>query len=170
MDETRIRQAKQNYDAYLQEDLLVKTRFDKDIYKKYLDNSLESLQVAQETKNLSPLWTIVTSYYAMFYIANAYLYKKGYKTKHKIVHKIIADALITLARKELEEQLIQEYEEEKDKALSLAQQLLDEFEYERAKRSTFQYEMTKELKETKAETSLNRAKNFVKTFRELLKQ
>ena len=104
----------------------------------------------------------------MFYIANAFIYKKGYKTSHKIVHKIISDALIVLVKKDIEIKYIKEYEEEKEKALSLAEQLLDNFEFERAKRSTFQYEMTKEIKESKSKTSLNRAKEFVSVFRRLL--
>ncbi|MGM5480674.1 MAG: hypothetical protein ACQESC_04415 [Nanobdellota archaeon] len=49
-----------------------------------------------------------------------------------------------------------------------AEQLLDNYEYERAKRSRFQYEMGAEVKRTKANTSLQRAKDFHAHFRKLL--
>jgi hypothetical protein len=60
------------------------------------------------------------------------------------------------------------YEEEKEKALVLVGNLLDEYEFERAKRSSFQYEMTLELKKSKAEMSLKRAKNFLNIFRTIM--
>lgn len=104
----------------------------------------------------------------MFYIASAYVYKKGYKAQHKIVHKVIGEALITISREHLTEKMIEYYEEEKDKALSIAESLLDNFEFERAKRARFQYEMTESIKESKAKTSLLRAKEFVDTFRKVL--
>ena len=43
----------------------------------------------------------MSSYYSMFYIANAVLIKKGYKTGDKIAHKVTADALITIIRSKL---------------------------------------------------------------------
>jgi uncharacterized protein (UPF0332 family) len=170
MDEKRINEAKHNYYSYLSESLLKRTIFNQDIFDKFLENTLESLAVANElfTNKTSFLWTIVSSYYAMFYIANAFIYKKGYKAQHKIVHKVVNDALIVLAKDELEQKFLEEYEEEKDKALSIAENLLDSYEFERAKRSAFQYEMTRELKESKAKTSLKRAKDFVNIFREIM--
>ena len=170
MDENRIKEAKHNFSLYLSEGLLKKSGFNQNIFDKFIGNAIESLAVANElfTNKMSYLWTIVSSYYAMFYIANAFVYKKGYKAQHKIVYKVINEAIITLAKEELESRLLEEYEEEKDKALSIAENLLESFEYERAKRSAFQYEMTKQLKESKAKTSLERAKRFVNIFRILL--
>ena len=139
---------------------------------KFLDinNSFESLKVAEELfKNkTSSLWVVVSSYYSMFYIANAYVYKKGYKSSHEIVHQIINEALIVLARQDLEKHFLEEYEEEKLKALSASQNLLDTYESEKLKRSEFQYETTGEIKESKANTSLTRAKKFVEVMREIL--
>ncbi|NOZ80740.1 MAG: HEPN domain-containing protein [DPANN group archaeon] len=170
MDEKRILEAKKNYHAYLSEYLLKKVPFDQNIFEKFQENAIESLTVANELfeSRMSYLWTIVVSYYAMFYIASAYIYRKGFKAQHKIVHKVINDTLIILAKDELEKRFLEEYEEEKEKALTLAENMLDSFEHERTKRSTFQYEMTKELKESKARTSLERAKDFVNMFRELI--
>lgn len=170
MDEKRLSQAKFNFDMYLEDSLLKKVNVNPLILQKFEDNATESLISASELFNnkTSYLWTVVTSYYAMFYIASAYIYKKGYKAQHKIVHKVINDSLIVLARSDLKSNLIDLYEEEKDKALSIAESLLDSFEFERAKRSTFQYEMTSDLKESRAKTSLKRAKEFVEVFRKLL--
>ena len=63
---------------------------------------------------------------------------------------------------------LEEYEEEKLKALSASQNLLDVYESEKLKRAEFQYETTGEIKESKAKTSLERAKNFVAVMRGIL--
>ena len=94
--------------------------------------------------------------------------KCGYKSQHQIVHKIINDSLIVLAKDKLEKHYFKEYEEEKNKALSASESLLDSYEYERIKRSRFQYETTEDIKRSKALTSLNRAKKFVLVLRKLI--
>lgn len=170
MNEKRIEEAKVNFRNYLSENMIKKERFNEDIYKRFYENSLESLRTANELSQnkTSNLWVIVSSYYSMFYIASAYVYKKGYKAQHMIVHKVINDALIVLSEKELKSKLLEDYEEEKEKALNIAETMLDNYEYERTKRSRFQYEMTEELKESKSKTSLERAKEFISIFRQIL--
>jgi uncharacterized protein (UPF0332 family) len=170
MDDRRLSEAKINYDSYLSQELLKKVKYDKNIFDKFEENAKESLIVAEYLFNnkISPLWTIVSSYYSMFYIASAYIYKKGYKTQHMIVHKVINDTLIVLSRNELENKYLEEYEDEKNKALSIAENILDNYDLEKTKRSRFQYDMTSEIKEKKALTSLTRAKEFVNVFRELI--
>lgn len=170
MDEKRIKQAEDNFRRYLKDNLIKKSNFQELIYQTYLNNSFESLKVAEELfKNkTSPLWVVVSSYYSMFYIANAYIYKKGYKASHEIVHQVINEVLIVLARHDLEKHFLEEYEEEKLKALSASQNLLDIYEFEKLKRSEFQYETTGEIKESKSKTSLERAKNFVAVIRQII--
>jgi uncharacterized protein (UPF0332 family) len=170
MDEKRIKLAEDNFRNYLNQGLIKKAPFQDIIYQTYVNNSLESLKVAEEifTNKTSSLWVVVSSYYSMFYIASAYIYKKGYKSSHEIVHQIINEALIVLARHDLEKHFLEEYEEEKDKALSSTQNLLEVYGVEKTKRSEFQYETTGEIKESKAKTSLERAKNFVAILRILL--
>ena len=97
------------------------------------------------------------------------MYKKGYKSSHEIVHQVINESLIVLARQDLEKHFLEEYEEEKDNALSASGNLLDSYEFEKTKRSQFQYETTEIIKESKAKTSLERAKNFVAVMRQLIK-
>lgn len=172
MDEKRVKIAEDSFRRYLREKLIRRSSFQDLIYQTYLNNSFESLKVAEELfKNkTSSLWVVVSSYYSMFYIANAYVYKKGYKAGHEIVHQIINEALIILARHDLEKHFLEEYEEEKLKALSASQNLLEVYESEKLKRSEFQYETTGEIKESKAKTSLERAKKFVEIIRQILRE
>ena len=170
MDEKRLKIAESNFKNYLDQRLLNKVPFEGIIFQTYFNNALESLKVAEELlKNkTSPLWVVVTSYYSMFYMASAYIYKRGYKAKGEIVHQVINEALIILARHNLEKHFIEEYEEEKEKALFASGNLLKDYELEKAKRASFQYETTETIKEVKARTSLERAKNFIAVMRRLI--
>ena len=60
------------------------------------------------------------------------------------------------------------YSEEKEKALVIVDNHLENYERERAKRSSFQYETTEEIKQAKAKTSLDRAKEFITLMEEIL--
>ena len=145
LNEKRIKEAESNVKSYLAECLLKKTAPDKNVINILLRNAKESLRVAEEVhrKDTSELWTIVCSYYAMFYYANAILLKLGYKVGDKIVHKVASDALIVYARKKLRTSLIEEYEETKEEALNLAgikaDKIIESFDFERSKRGLIQY-------------------------------
>ena len=102
------------------------------------NNAGDSIEIAEflaENKK-SDLWIIVTSYYSMFYIANAVLFKLGYKIGDKIPHKVTADALIVFVRNKLKKRLLEDYEEAQNEALPgiKADTLIDEFDKERTKR------------------------------------
>jgi len=170
MDEKRIKQAEDNFRRYLEQGLIKEKPFEQVIYQTYLNNSLESLKVAEQLfqNKTSSLWVVISSYYSMFYLASAYIYKKGFKAGHEIVHQIINEALIKLAKKEIETHFLEEYEEERQKALYSCNTLFDEYEFEKTKRAQFQYETTGEIKEAKAKTSLERAKKFVTILRQIL--
>ena len=140
----RIKEAEQNTPKYLLDGLLKKRPTDTDILNRYLKNARESFAVAEHLCNErhSALWTIVTSYYSMFYAANAYLCKLGLKIEDKIVHKITADTLIVYARQKLQEHITTFETLQKD-ALELTQadDIIDSYDKEKAKRSRFQYQM-----------------------------
>ena len=164
----RVKEAQSNVKDYLDQGLLRKVKIsDKKILSVYVKNSKDSLNVAGVLfkNDYSDLWTIVCGYYAMYYIANAVLYKLGYKVGHKISHKITADALIVFVRNKLKDSLIEDYEELQQEALEIAglraDELIESFDVERRKRSRLQYEMTESVKRAKAKTSLERAKRFV---------
>jgi|SRR3989344_338128 len=170
MDEKRLKLAENNFKNYLRDGLIKREIFKDIVYQTYLKNAIESLNVANEVfrNKTSYLWVVVSSYYSMFYIASAYLYKKGYKAGQEIVHQVVNEALIVFSRSNLEKHFLEEYEEEKEKALSASENLLKDYEFEKIKRARFQYETTEEIKEAKAQTSLDRAKNFVAVMRQLL--
>src|SRR3989338_4826372 len=112
LNKERIKEAEANVKSYLEEGLLKKSVMEKQVLNILLRNAKESLRVAEEAhqKNLSELWVIVCSYYAMYYYANAVLRKLGYKIGEKIVHKVTSDAIIAYVRGKLKESLIEEYE------------------------------------------------------------
>ena len=175
LDDKRIQEAQKNIPIYLQDGLLVKVKiFNRKIQNTYERNFKESLEVATKLfdEKISNLWVIVCSYYSMFYVANAVLYKLGYKTGTKVAHKVTADALIVYVRKRLKKSLLEDYEDAKEEALELignkTDDLISSFDKELDKRSFFQYETTEEVKRAKAKTSLGRAKEFNNEMRKLL--
>ena len=174
IDEKRKKEAKSNFDRYLAEGLLKRER-NKVAEEMYTKNAELSLQVATELSKstLKPhLWVIVCSYYSMFYIANSVLVHLGYKTQDKIAHKVTSDALIVLVLYLLKKELVESYEAAQKDALELAavqaENLIENYESELGKRSTFQYNMLEQTKESKAATSLQRAKEFVFEMKKLL--
>ena len=174
LNKDRIKEAENNVKSYLEEGLLKKASMNKQVMDIFLRNAKESLRVAEEIheQKISDLWVIICSYYAMYYYANAVLLKLGYKVGEKIVHKVTADAMIVFVRGKLKETLLEEYEETRDEALELANvkadEIIESFDFERVKRSRFQYDMTETIKNSKALTSLERAKRFVFEIEKLL--
>jgi len=174
LDKDRVKEAESNVRSYLEEGLLKKAAANKQVMAVLMGNSKESLRVAEEVRrrNFSELWVIVCSYYAMYYCANAVLLKLGYKIGDKIVHKVTSDALIVYVRGKLKESLLEEYEETKEEALSLAgmkaDSLIESFEFERNKRGLIQYKTMEVEKRSKAATSLQRAKEFTLEMEKLL--
>ena len=158
----RIKKAESSVRSYLSEGLLKKEKFRSIVFDTYIRNHRESLLVARMlfNENLSNLWAVVISYYSMFYLANALLYKLGYKTSSKVAHKVTSDALIVFVRHKLKDKLIEDYELASNEALTLSDNLLESYDFEREKRSVFQYESTEEIKTAKAKTSLDRAEEF----------
>ena len=177
LDEKRIKEAESNVRQY-QQDNMLKKQTNETAKAMYIENSDVSLQTAKkllslESKEYKPhLWVIVSSYYSMYYIANAVLLRLGYKVGDKVSHKVTTDALIVFVRNKLKKNLLQEYEDTKEDALELMSQradlLLKTLDYEREKRSKFQYQMDEQAKRGKAQTSLERAKEFVFEMKKLL--
>ena len=166
----RIEEATGNVDSYLAERLITKEPFRQIVYDTYMRNHRESLQVAERlfTDNASSLWVIVVSYYSMFYIANAVLYKLGYKIGSRIAHKVTADALIVFVRDRIRDKLLESYEYARDEAMAISDNLIQSFDSERVKRSRFQYETTDSIEQNQARISFERAKEFSKEMERLL--
>ena len=175
IDEKRKNEAQSNFSRYLQEGLL-KKEHNELAMNKYLENADLSLKTANELMQspLKPyLWVIVTSYYSMFYMANAVLLSYGYKTQDKIAHKVTSDALIFLVLDKLRKELLEDYEAIQKDALEIAstkaESVIESYSLELDKRSRFQYNMLEQTKEAKAQTSLKRASEFVFELKKLLK-
>ncbi len=174
LDDEKIIQAEKNVKSYFKEGLLKNKTPDENIINILIKNSEESIKVADflDKNNMSSLWVIVCSYYAMYYMANAILYKMGYKVGDRISHKVTSDALIVYIRNKLEQKYLEDFEEAKEEALDVtklkANDLVESFEFERIKRSKFQYNMTESVKTSKAKTSLDRSKRFLFEIEKLL--
>lgn len=175
LDESRVNEAEKNVRVYIEEGLLRRVpAADRHILEVAWNNCRESLNVAGvlQESNHSSLWTVVCSYYSMYYAASAVLYKQGYKVGPKIPHKVTSDALIVYVRGKLRDSLLEDYDSARDEALDIAGLKADEiiglFDSERSKRSRFQYSMTESVKSQKAVTSLERAKRFVFELEKLL--
>lgn len=186
IDDERIKEARDNVRGYILDGLLYsKNKENIRFVDFFLDNSIKSLQTADLLYSLSEtpsikaqlkmdegfesyLWVMVCSYYAMFYSALALLATKEYKVGRKNIHKVVADTLIMIMsdNKELF-QLLKDYDELKDQAITI---LLKSYEAEREKRSKFQYETGYTAKKNYAQTSFQRAKEFVHKIREIIKK
>jgi len=168
LSEKRIKEAETNIRQYLLDGLISKVK-DKnfDIINIYIKNAKESIKMSDVAinQNISSLWGIVCSYYAMFYSANALLYYYNYKVGDKIAHKVTSDALIALVRDKIKNELLEDYDELEGDAESLAQlksnTLVENFDFERSKGNKFQYSISDEIKISKSRTSLFRAKEFL---------
>lgn len=175
LDERRIKEAESNVRVYLQEGLIRKYDvYREEILETYKRNYQESIDLAQKIldQNLSNLWTVVVSYYSMYYIANAVLYKIGYKIGNKVSHKVTLDAMIVFIRGKLKKNLLEDFEQAKEEALSIigrkTDEIIESFDKEMEKRSVFQYESTEQIKQAKARTSFERAKAFIFEMKRLL--
>jgi uncharacterized protein (UPF0332 family) len=173
-DDRRKKEAMENFSEYIREGLIKKQK-DDDAKEMYIHNSNLSLKLAEKMLDdpLRPyLWSIVISYYSMFYMANAVLLHVGYKTGRKIVHKVTSDALVVLVADKLRKELIEEYENMRNDAMEIAsmktEELLKNYDLELEKRSKFQYNMTLNVQEQIARTSVKRAAEFVLEMRKLL--
>ena len=163
LTEKRIKEAENNVKNYLSEGLLKKytSPITKTIYLKNAKDSLVAANLMFE-KGIY-LWTVITSYYAMFYSANAVLNHFGHKLGAKIVHKVTADALIVIIRNKLNQRYLENFEEVQEEALRISKtdDIIESFDFERRKRNFIQYQTPKEDIRSKAKTSLDRAKEFL---------
>ena len=109
----------------------------------------------------------------MFYIANAILLNYGYKTQDKIAHKVTNESLIVLVLDKLKKEFLEDYETIQKDALEIAgakaESVVESYALGLDKRSRFQYNMLEQTKESKAQTSLKRASEFVFELKKLIK-
>lgn len=153
------------------EGLIRRVRKEDVILQTFLRNHDESLKLANNTfkRQESNLWVVVISYFSMFYLANAYIYSKGYKIGHISTHKITQEVLEELSKNELSQDILKEYSLAIDEAQEISNNLSLNLKQEKNKRTMFQYETTEKIKQKKAKTSLDRAKFFSEKIINLIK-
>jgi len=190
-----IKEIENNVKMYQQEELF-KTGDFNFLTAFYLGNAKKSLSTAEILLKISEdsqlkkackladdfetyLWAITASYYSMFYAVNALFSKNKIKIGDKIAHKVASDVFYFyfIQNNKIAKKLFEIYEEAKDQALDLtatkypehAEKLSENLEFERGKRHKFQYNMTETIKRSYAQTSLNRAIEFVNQMEILIK-
>lgn len=145
------------------------------------DATKDSLRVERGFETY--LWVIVCSYYSMYYAATALLASREIRVTGQIVHKVTSDALIHYFASNMKlAKLLEQYEEARSAGLKLtgrnelmrqvekkADELIVAYESERKKRSRFQYDIGVQAKRGFAQTSLDRAKEFVFEIGKILK-
>lgn len=165
LNERRIEIAQQNYRQDLRDDHIKKQDPNPNLIQGFVDNSYESLNVAEYlfSEEISPMWVIVSSYYSMYYMSNAVLNQLGFKVGGKMSHRITADALIVLVRDKLKDNLLREFDKAKDEYTeldNLTDKIIELYDLEHKKRLNSQYVMGYDAQVAKSETSLDRAKQF----------
>jgi len=173
LDSDRIEIAHNNFKKDLNEGYIKKKSPDPNLIRALADNANESLRVADHLfeEDISSMWVIVSSYYSMYYIANAVLNKSGFKVGDQVSHRVTADALIVLVRDKLKSHLLQDFDEAKEEYVeidNLTDEIIELYDLEHKKRLNSQYVMRYDVKVSKANTSLERAKKFVLELEKLL--
>ncbi|MBS3079269.1 hypothetical protein J4218_04060 [Candidatus Pacearchaeota archaeon] len=126
------------------------------------------------------MWIINISYYAMFFAATALLAKYKKKIDSEIgIHIFTYHALVHYFFNEdnkIEKQFIEEYKDAVDEAEELLRiserksiEFISDFKNELEKRKIFTYNLGSIAEKNKAETSLKRAKNFVRIIEGMIK-
>jgi len=126
------------------------------------------------------MWAITTAYYSMFFAATALLAHFGHKIKSEIgIHKLTYHALayyFIIADNKLQKHFVEEYKDMYYDAENLLQiseekalEMIEHFKFEQTKRTRFTYEMGWTAEKQKAQTSLERAEEFILEIRELMR-
>ncbi len=124
------------------------------------------------------LWVINASYYSMFYMARALLESERIRIKSDLsIHALTFDALVYYfyLTGKLQKKLFEYYVESREESAELlgqqkAEDLIEDYFWEKGKRSAFTYEIGEFAMQSKAQTSLERAKKFNREIRKIIKK
>lgn len=182
IDEKKLKEASNRVKHYLTEGIIT-TKGKSEHRAFFLKNAQDSLDSAKALLLLSDekeytklgftsfnglLWTVNASYYSMFYTARALLENEGIRiTTDRSVHAITFDALIHFyyLNGKLQKGLLKDFLEAQEETAEIlgkeqVDRLIESYFFEKLKRARFTYEMGEILIKSKAQTSLDRAKNF----------
>lgn len=189
LDDKQLESIRKRTQRRIQEDT-IKTNQPEEFTNFFLENAKKTLRTANALYDLSTnkelqkqtgqqdfdghLWVINTSYYAMFYATRALLEQNGVKLRaEQSIHALCFDVLIHFfyLNKKLHKQLIEAYAQaaaEANELLATADELIENYYFEKNKRATFTYETGKTAMQTKAQTSLKRARKYVEKLRTII--
>ncbi len=123
------------------------------------------------------LWVVNASYYSMFYMARALLESEGIKLKSEVsIHSLTFDAVINFfyLNGKLQKRLLEDFAESLEEASEIlgkqkADSLMEDYFFEKGKRAMFTYRTEEIVIKTKAKTSLERARKFIKEIKKIIK-
>jgi len=193
LEENKIKESQKRVKEYITENRIT-TKGSKEYVEFFLKNADNSLDSARALFVLSTdqnkkqslgftefnglLWVVNASYYSMFYITRALLENEGIKIKiDQSIHAVIFDCLVHFfySTGKLQKNLIEDYADAQENASELlgkqkADELVYDYFHEKGKRGTFTYSMGENIILTKAKTSLERAQNYNKALKMILKK
>ncbi|MCK5283424.1 MAG: hypothetical protein KAK00_08525, partial [Nanoarchaeota archaeon] len=192
LDEKKLKEAQSRVKHYL-DDGIIKTKQQKEFVDFFLSNAKKSLKSANALYDLSTdkdmqektnyqdfdgfLWVVNASYYSMFYMARALLESEGIKLKSEVsIHSLTFDAVINFfyLNGKLQKRLLEDFAESLEEASEIlgkqkADSLMEDYFFEKGKRAMFTYRTEEIVIKTKAKTSLERARKFIKEIKKIIK-
>jgi len=196
LDNKDLEIIKRNIENLMKEEKIIIDKKDKGKFTNFfLENSKKSFDSAKVLMEISNniklkeslgypnfdgyLWVINSSYYSMFYMVRSLLENVGIKIKAnssiQSIHQIIFQALVYFfyMNKRLERKLIEDFQEASQESGEIlgkekARKLVEEYESEKEKRGRFTYELGQTAMQSKAKTSLERAKFFNQEIKKIL--
>ncbi len=191
LDEKKLKEIQLRIKQFLKEGT-IKTKQESEFVEFFLTNAKKTLMSAHALYDLSTkkdmqdsfgysqfdgyLWVVNTSYYSMFYMARALLENEGIKIKSEMsVHSLTFDAMIHFfyANGKLQKKLIEDFVESLEEATEIlgkqkADLLMEDYFFEKSKRAIFTYKTHELVIQSKAKTSLERAKRFNEEIRKII--
>ncbi|MCF7872396.1 hypothetical protein K9L97_05165 [Candidatus Woesearchaeota archaeon] len=183
LEEKKLKEIQSKVKNYLDEGI-IKTKQKKEFVDFFLSNARKSLKCANALYDLSTdkelqskanysnfdgfLWVVNAAYYSMFYMARALLESEGIKLdSEQSIHALTFDAVINFfyLNGKLQKKLIEDFAESLEEASEIlgkqkADLLMEDYFFEKGKRAIFTYRTEEVVIQSKAKTSLERAKRF----------
>lgn len=191
LDEKKLKETESRVKEFIR-DRIIKTKQTGEHVDFFLTNAKNSVETAQAIYDLSTnkehqehtghvglngfLWVVNAGYYSMFYAARALLANDGIKlSPDRSIHALTFDALVYFfyLNNRLHKRLLEAFAEAHGEAAEIlgkekADALMEEYFWEKKKRAVFTYETGEIAVQSKALTSLQRAKAFNEEIRKVI--
>ncbi len=192
LEDQKLREIRKRVQGYIAEET-IKTKNPPAYVDFFLKNAEDSLNSAQCLYDISTnkrfqeqtgyiglngfLWVINASYYSMFYNVRALMERSGIRIRSDLsIHARTFDVFVHFfyLTGKLQKELFRQYAEASEEAAELlgkqkADELVMGYFYEKGKRAALTYQTGQIALQSKAKTSLERAQQFNREMRKLLK-